>query len=106
LEELATEFRCLYAKAVDAVKAQNHDDAATLLNQLLAEEPGLIECRKALRQLQSRRNGGASTGFIKKILNSAGSSPQIARAKLALHKHPAEALALAESVLNSKGGGS
>ncbi len=35
------------------------------------------------------------------MLSGAGNSPQIAKAKMALNKNPAEAMAIAEQILNS-----
>lgn len=100
LNELPPDLRRLYTKAVEAAQRDNFDYATTLFCQVLEREPGLFECRKALRNAQTRRSAGASTGFFKKMLSGAGSSPHIAKAKLSLHKNPAEAMAIAEQVLN------
>ncbi|HZI33809.1 MAG TPA: tetratricopeptide repeat protein [Candidatus Binatia bacterium] len=100
LNELPPDLRRLYTKAVEAAQRDNFDYATTLFCQVLEREPALFECRKALRQVQTRRSAGASTGFFKKMISGAGSSPQIAKAKLTLHKNPAEAMAIAEQVLN------
>jgi predicted Zn-dependent protease len=100
LNELSPDLRRLYAKAVEAAQRENFDYATTLFCQVLEREPGLFECRKELRHAQTRRSAGASTGFFKKMMSSAGSSPQIAKAKFALGKNPAEAMAIAEEVLN------
>ena len=69
------------------------------INQVLAKEPGLIECRKVLRTAQLRK-AGAGGGFFKKMLSSAGSSPMVAKGHMALGKDPAEALRIAEQILN------
>ena len=53
-----------------------------------------------MRKAQAGKSASASTGFFKKVLSSAGSSPQIAKAQLALRSNPTEALTLAEHVLN------
>jgi predicted Zn-dependent protease len=100
LNELSPDLRRLFAKAVEAAQRENFDYATTLFCQVLEREPGLFECRKELRSAQTRRSAGASTGFFKKMMSSAGSSPQIAKAKFALSKNPAEAMAIAEEVLN------
>ena len=101
LNELSPDLRRLYSKAVEAAQRDNFDYATTLFCQVLKSEPGLFEARKALRTAQTRRSAGASTGFFKKMMSNAGSSPQIAKAKLQLSKSPAEAMATAEEVLNS-----
>jgi tetratricopeptide (TPR) repeat protein len=100
LNELPPDLRRLFAKAVEAAQRDNHDYATTLFCQVLKTEPGLFEARKALRAAQTRRSAGDNKGFFKKMMSSAGSSPQIAKAKMALNKNPAEAMAIAEEVLN------
>ena len=100
LNELSPDQRRLYAKAVEAAQRENFDYATTLLCQVLKTEPGLFEARKALRSAQTQRSAGESKGFFKKMMSSAGSSPQITKAKLMLSKNPAEAMAIAEEVLN------
>ena len=100
LNELSPDLRRLYSKAVEAAQRDNFDYATTLFCSVLKTEPGLFEARKALRAVQTARSAGASTGFFKKKMINAGSSPQITKAKLALSKNPAEAMAIAEEVLN------
>jgi len=100
LNELSPDLRRLYSKAVEAAQRDNFDYATTLFCSVLKTEPGLFEARKALRAAQTARSAGASTGFFKKMMSNAGSSPQITKAKLALSKNPAEAMAIAEEVLN------
>src|SRR5215831_8664018 len=100
INQLPPELRRLYTKAVEAAQRDNHDYAMTLFCQILEKEPGLYEGRKALRAAQAGKAAGASTGFFKKMMSGAGASPQIAKAKLALGKNPAEAMAIAEQVLN------
>jgi hypothetical protein len=54
-----------------------------------------------LRAAQFKKAGdGGGGGFFKKMLSGAGSSPQVAKAKMALGKNPAEAMAIAEQILN------
>ena len=100
LNELPPDLRRLYTKAVEAAQRDNLDYAVTLFCQVLEKEPGLFECRKALRLAQTQKSAGASTGFFKKMMSIGGSSPQITKAKFALGKNPAEAMAIAEQVLN------
>ena len=100
LNELPPDLRRLYAKAVEAAQRENFDYATTLFCQVLKTEPGLFEARKALRTAQTQRSAGESKGFFKKMMSSAGSSPQITKAKFALNKNPGEAMAIAEEVLN------
>jgi tetratricopeptide (TPR) repeat protein len=99
LNELPRDLRQLYTKGTEAFQRDNFDYAISLFNQVLAREPRVFECRKALRATQFRKAGGGG-GFFKKMLSSAGSSPQVAKGQMALRKDPAEALQIAEQILN------
>jgi predicted Zn-dependent protease len=100
VNEVSREARLLFVKASEAVQRENVDYAITLFNQVLEKEPGFFECRKALREAQFKKAGDKGSGFFKKMWSGAGSSPQIAKAKMALSKNPAEAMAIAEQILN------
>jgi predicted Zn-dependent protease len=98
--EISRDARALFSKAVEAGQRNNLDYAITLFNQLLQKEPAFFECRKALRAAQFKKAGGGGGGFFKKMMSGAGSSPQIAKAKLVIGKNPGEAMAIAEQILN------
>src|SRR5580658_6635302 len=100
IDEISRDARTLYKKAQEAAQRENTDYAITLFNQVLEKEPGFIEGRKALRAEQFKK-AGASGGFFKKMLNSASSSPLVAKGQLALRSNPANALVIAEQILNS-----
>jgi len=100
ISEISQDLRRMHTKAVEAGQRENADYAITLFCQILEKEPGFFECRKELRAAQLKKAGVASTGFFKKMLSGAGSSPQIARARMVIGKNPAEAMAIAEQVLN------
>jgi tetratricopeptide (TPR) repeat protein len=100
LNELPRELRVLFTRGSDALQRENFDYAIDLFNQVLVREPGLYECRKALRTAQLKR-AGQGGGFMKKLWGSASSSPQVLRGQMALRKSPVEALSIAESILNS-----
>lgn len=102
IHDLPPDLRRLYTKAVEAAQRDNHDYALTLFCQILQKEPALFEARKALRAAQAAKAAGASSGFFKKMMSAtgAGTLPQITKAKLALNSNPAEAMAVAEQVLN------
>ena len=100
LNEIPRDLRMLYTKASEAAQRDNFDYALTLFCQVLAKEPAFYEARKALRIAQAKKSAGASTGFFKKMMSGAGSSPQIAKAKMVVSRNPAEAMAIAEEVLN------
>ncbi len=101
LNEIPADLRRLYIKAQEAAQRENADYAITLFCQVLEKEPGFFDCRRALRAEQAKKAAGSSTGFFKKMMSGAGASPQIAKAKMALSRNPAEAMATAEQVLNS-----
>lgn len=100
LNELTREVRVLFTKGNDALQRENFDYAINLFNQVLAREPGLYECRKLLRLGQLKKAGGGG-GVFKRFFSSASSSPMVAKGQMALRKDPAEALQIAEHVLNS-----
>jgi len=101
LNELPRELRMLFTKGNEAMQRENFDYAIDLFSQVLAKDPAVYDCRKALRTAQMRKAGGGS-GFFKRMLSSAGSSPQLAKGHMALSKDPAEALRIAEQILNSE----
>ena len=100
LNDLPRDLRMLYTKGSDALQRDNFDYAIDLFNQVLAREPALFDCRKALRTAQIKK-AGAGSGFFKKMLNKTGSSPLVAKGHMALSGNPAEALKIAEQILNS-----
>ena len=100
LNEIPRDLRPLFTKGNDALQRDNFDYAIALFNQVLAREPGLHEVRKALRTAQFKK-AGAGKGFFKKMLSSASSSPLVAKGELAFRTNPAEALTVAEQILES-----
>lgn len=99
LNDLTRELRVLFTKGHDALQRDNFDYAIDLFNQVLAREPGLYECRKELRTAQLRKAGGGG-GFMKKMWSSASSSPMVVKGEATLRRDPAEALQIAEQILN------
>jgi tetratricopeptide (TPR) repeat protein len=100
VNEISRDARLLFTKAVEASQRDNLDYAIALFNQVLEKEPAFFDCRKALRAAQVRKAGEKSSGFFKKMLSGAGSSPQVAKAKMTLNKNPADAMVIAEQILN------
>jgi len=101
VNQIPPDLRRLYIKAQEAAQRENPDYAITLFCQILEKEPGFYDCRRALRLEQAKKAAGQTTGFFKKAFSGVGSSPQIAKAKMALSRNPGEAMAIAEQVLNS-----
>jgi tetratricopeptide (TPR) repeat protein len=99
LNDLPRDLRVLFTRGSDALQRDNLDYAIDLFNQILAREPGLHECRKILRAAQLKK-AGAGAGFMKKMWNLGSSSPAVVKGQVALRKDPAEALQIAESILN------
>jgi len=100
LNELPRELRVLFTKGTEALQRDNFDYAIDLFNQVLAKAPAVFDCRKALRTAQQKKAGNGG-GFFKKMLNSASSQPALAKGEMALRKDPAEALQIAEHILNT-----
>jgi tetratricopeptide (TPR) repeat protein len=100
LNDLPRELRMLFTKGSDALSRENFDYAIEMFTQILAREPTVYDCRKALRTAQLRKAGGGG-GMLKKMWSNASSSPMVAKGQLALRKDPVEALQIAEQILNS-----
>ncbi|HSU54302.1 MAG TPA: hypothetical protein VLT36_09605, partial [Candidatus Dormibacteraeota bacterium] len=100
LNDLTRDLRLQYNKGHDALQRDNFDYAISLFNQVLAAEPGLYECRRELRAAQLRKAGGRG-GFMKKMWSSASSTPLVGKGEVALRRDPAEALQIAEQILNT-----
>jgi tetratricopeptide (TPR) repeat protein len=101
LNQISRDARVLYDKGAEAAKRENTDYAIALFNQVLEKEPAFYECRKALRIAQFKKAGNGGTGFFKKMLSGAGSSPLVAKGQMALRSNPAGAMAIAEQILNT-----
>jgi tetratricopeptide (TPR) repeat protein len=100
LSELPRDLRDLYQKGATAIQRQNFDYAIAIFQQVLQREPGFLECRQALRAAQIKKQGG-STSFLRKVIGGASASPLIAKAQLARGRNPAEAILIAEQILES-----
>jgi tetratricopeptide (TPR) repeat protein len=100
LNDLPRELRMLFTKGSDALSRENFDYANELFTQILAREPAVFDVRRALRTSQLKKAGGGG-GLFKKMWGQASSSPMVAKAQLALRKDPAEAMQIAEQILNA-----
>lgn len=98
INEIPRDVRELYQKGATALQRQNFDYALAILQQVLQKEPAFFDCRQALRAAQFKKAGN-STGFFKKMLGGASSSPGIAKAQMVSRKNPLEALQILEQVL-------
>ena len=100
INEISADARRLFTKANEAAQRENGDYAIALFCQVLEKEPGFLECRRLLRAEQQKKAAKSGGGFFKKMMSGAGSSPQLAKAKLSLGKNPAEAMVIAEQILS------
>ena len=99
MSEVGRACREKYQKGKQALERNNFDYAAAILFDVLKEEPGLYECRAALRAAQHHKAGAGKT-FFKKMLGAASQSPLNAKGQIALRNNPHEALQIAEQILN------
>ena len=99
VNEIPRDVRELYQKGSVALQRQNFDYAIAIFTQVLQREPAFLEARQALRAAQFKKAGG-STGFLKKVLGGASSSPLVAKAQVILRKNPMEAMQIAEQILS------
>ena len=98
LSELPRDLRDLFQKGATAIQRQNYEYAIAIFQQVLQREPGFLECRQSLRAAQIKKQGG-STSFFRKVIGGASASPLIAKAQLAKGRNPAEAMLIAEQIL-------
>ncbi len=99
LNDIEISLREMFDKGKLAYERNNLDYAVTLFESVLKKEPAFYACREALRATQFKRHAGKKS-FFRKVLGSAGSSPQLAKAQIALRSQPADAMHFAETVLN------
>jgi tetratricopeptide (TPR) repeat protein len=99
INDVSRSTRELFEKGTAALHRKNYDYAIAIFTQILQTEPGLFDCREALRATQFAKKN-ESSGFFKRILGSASASPQLAKAQLALRSNPQEALNTCEQILN------
>ena len=99
LNEIPRDVRELFQKGTVALQRQNFDYAIAIFTQIVQREPAFLEGRQALRAAQFKKAGG-STGFFKKVLGGASSSPLVAKAQVILRKNPLEAMQIAEQILS------
>jgi tetratricopeptide (TPR) repeat protein len=99
LNDLPRDLRVLLTKGNDALQRDNFDYAIDLFNQVLTREPGLYEVRKSLRTAQLKKAGDGG-GLMKKLWSKTSSQPLVAKGELTLRSNPAEALQVAEQILN------
>jgi tetratricopeptide (TPR) repeat protein len=101
LNEIPRDTRTLFSKGSEALQRENTDYAIALLGQVLENEPLFYDARQALRTAQFKKAGAGTSGFFKKMISGAGSSPLVAKAQMTLRNNPAGALAVAEQILNT-----
>jgi tetratricopeptide (TPR) repeat protein len=101
VNEIPADLRRLYTKAGEAAQRENPDYAIALFCQILEKEPAFFDCRRALRIEQAKKGSTVHAGFFRKLVSNTGSSPQIVKAKMAMSHDPAEAMAIAEQILNT-----
>ena len=99
LNEIPRDLRELFQKGSVALQRQNFDYALAIFGQVLQREPSCYDARQSLRATQFKKAGGG-TGFFKKMIGGATSSPLVAKAQLSLRNNPLEAMQIAEQILN------
>jgi predicted Zn-dependent protease len=102
--QIARPLRDQYEKGKAAVERKNYDYAVAILTGILDQEPAFFDCRQLLRLCQIKKSESAGSGFFKKMVSGASSSPLFAKGHVALRSDPLEALKIAEQILNSSPG--
>src|SRR5579872_6441084 len=101
LAQIPRPVREQFEKGKAAFNVRNYDYAVAIFTQVLEQEPAFYDCRESLRASQHKKSEKGGTGFFKKIISGAGSSPLLAKGQLALRMQPLDALKIAEQILNS-----
>jgi tetratricopeptide (TPR) repeat protein len=98
LNDLPRDLRVLFSRGSDALQRDNFDYAIEMFTEVLNREPGLHECRRALRTAQLKKVGTRG-GFMKKMWNLSSSSPMVVKGQMTVRKDPVQALQIAEEIL-------
>jgi tetratricopeptide (TPR) repeat protein len=97
--QVSRALRELFDKGATALQRENYDYAISILNAVLDKEPGFFECREHLRVAQHKKAANEK-GFFKKVFSGASAGGLIPKGQLALRRNPAEAMSIAEQILN------
>jgi tetratricopeptide (TPR) repeat protein len=100
ISQIPRQLREQYEKGKTAFDRHNFDYAIAIFAGILELEPGFYDCRAALRASQFKKSGGGSS-FFKRMLSGASTSPLVAKGQISLMNNPADALKVAEQILNS-----
>jgi tetratricopeptide (TPR) repeat protein len=98
IQEVSRAWREQYEKGKLAFEKNNLGYALDILTQVLQKEPGFFDCRQALRAAQFKKAGSGGTGLFRKLVGS--TNPKLLQAQIAARNNPAQALHLAEEILN------
>jgi tetratricopeptide (TPR) repeat protein len=99
--QVARPLREQYEKGKAALERRNYDYAIAIFTGVLDQEPAFFDCRQLLRVTQLKKAEGGGSGFFKKMVSGASSSPMVAKGHVALRSDPLEAIKIAEQILNS-----
>ncbi|MBI5802752.1 MAG: tetratricopeptide repeat protein [Verrucomicrobia bacterium] len=98
--EIPRGVRDQYEKGLLALERSNLDYAIELLLGVLKAEPAFLAGRDALRKA-GQKKAGLGGGRFMKFVNSASSSPALAKARLITDSQPLEAMFVAEQVISN-----
>jgi tetratricopeptide (TPR) repeat protein len=99
--QISRPLREQYDKGKAALDKRNYDYAIAIFTGVLDQEPAFFDCRQLLRIAQHKKADGGRSGFFKKMIHGASSSPLVAKGQFALRNQPLDALKIAEQILNS-----
>ncbi len=98
--EIPRPLRDQWDKGKSVMTQGNLDYAMTIFAGVLQKEPAFYACRESLRQTQLKKAGAGGSGFFKKMIGTASSSPMLAKAQIQIRSNPIEAIATLEQILN------
>ena len=99
LTDVSPGLRELHQKGCATLNQGDAEGAIAIFNQILEQEPGLVECRLVLRRAQLLR-AKKHDGFFNRAADEVREFPELAEAETHLRSSPLKALRAAEQALN------
>src|SRR5208283_1470210 len=77
LSQIPRPLREQCEKGKVALDRRNYDYATAIFTAVLEQEPAFYDCRELLRITQHKKGEGKGTGFFKRMMSGASSSPMV-----------------------------
>jgi len=98
IRDISSAMRGNFQKAVDAMNKNNLDYAIMLFKGIVQKEPGFIDAREKLRQVEKLKT--SKLGFLAKMTANMKAGSVATKGKMQINKDPMEAMKKAEDALS------